>query len=475
MKSMTTAELLPLDSDKADQVAEPELEQASANQRGKTQPACRWIIATLILAIAAGAVLRFLWLGDIEYKGDEDFSAYFALEAGQAEAWPPIGMESSVGIPNYGLSVWLFVGVARVLAATSPPELAGGVAVCSLVAMVLYIPFIRRLIGEPEREAWYWGVALMAVNPLAVFLHRKIWPPSLFPLLTLPLLTGWMCRGRPWGALLFGLFGVLLGQVQMGGFFLTAALVLWALLFDGKSLRWRWWFLGSLLGALPTVPWLIWLNDHPAALATRGESTWLHALQGLFWIRWIAQPYGFETLNHTLGADFWDFLRYPLIAGYPTFIVGVLHLLSALLLVKVAAGSVRRLWDVRQRWREMFIGRSSATAFTLAAAFWGFGMLFALTGRPLRYQYMLVSMPLIFVWAARAILCLQAAPGRLLLSSRRCLLVLCIFQGLIALAFLDYIHVNQHNLRGDYGVPYAAQAPHQPIGAMSRVMRAKMD
>jgi hypothetical protein len=436
--------------------------------------ASRWTIAGFVLAVVAAAILRLLWLDDIEYKGDEDFSMYFALEVGQTESWPAIGMESSVGIPNFGLSVWLFAVVGRLFLAETPPELARGVAVCSVAAMVLYIPFIRRLVAEREREAWYWGIALMAVNPLAVLLHRKIWPPSLFPLLTLALLTGWMCRDRAWGALVLGVVGALLGQVQMAGFFLAASLILWALVFDCGSVRWRWWILGSVLGALPMVTWLLWINDHPSALATSGETTWLHALQGLFWIRWIVQPYGMETLNHTLGADYWDFLRYPLIAGCPTFLVGILQLLSAALLAVVAVASGRRLWRLRPSWRTLFVGRTSATAFTLAAAFWGFGILFSLAGRPFRYHYLLVSMPLMFVWAARMVLSLDDRPVRGL-TPRRGLLLLCVFQGLISLAFLDYIHGNPHNLRGDYGVPYGAQAPHPPIGAMSKAMRDKME
>ncbi len=119
----------------------------------------------------------------------------------------------------------------------------------------------------------------------------------------------------------------------------------------------------------------------------------------------------------------------------------------------------------------MFIGRSSATACTLSAAFWGFGILFTLSGRPFRYYYLLVSMPLMFVWTARAALNVDRIPGRPL-SPRRDLLLLCAAEGLLSFAFLNYVHVNQRRIGGDYGIPYRAQAPHAPIGATSRHMRA---
>jgi hypothetical protein len=421
----------------------------------------------LALAIAAGAVLRLIWPSDIEYKADEDFSMSYALGLDGSEPFPPLGMPSSTGLPNFGFSVWAFVLLGRLFAVQTPPDLARSVAVCSIVAMLVYAAFIRRLIAAPEREAWDWGVALMAVSPLAVFLQRKIWPPALFPLLVLVFLAGWMRRSAALGAFVFGCLGALLGQLHMAGFFLAAAFAAWALLFDHGSVRWRWWFGGSVIGSLPMLPWIMRLLEGPGGISGRGGASLMEPLKGLFWIRWFAQPFGFDTLNNSLGGDFWDFLRYPLIGGQPTYLAGVLHGVLAILFVSCAIPAVWQMWQNRAEWRARFVGRQSATAFTLAAAFWGFGILFALTGRPFRYYYLLVSMPLMYVAAARAVLSLER-PAHWL-PPRRCLLLLCIAQGLLSLTFLNYVHTNQR-IRGDYGIPYGAQQP-TPVGDMSKGMR----
>lgn len=423
----------------------------------------------LVCVIAAGAVLRLIWLNDIEYKNDEDYSTYYALGLDHSERFPPVGMPSSTGIPNFGLSVWWFVILGRVFGVQNPPELARGVAVCSILAMALYLPFIRWLVSEREREAWHWGVALMALNPLAVLLHRKIWPPELFPLLMLAVLGGWMRRQRALGAFVFGVFGAMLGQVELDGFLLAAAFVAWARLFDRLSMRWRWWLAGSLVGSVPMVPWMVRMYETPWYLAIEGGPVWMEPLKGMFWIRWFLQPWGLNTLNVSLGSDFVDFLRYPLLSGQPTFLVGILHAFLAIQFLIVGVARAGQWWRQRRDWPAMFVGRSSATAFTLAAAFWGFGVLFALTGQPFRYHYLQVTMPLMFVWLARAMLNLDGAFWRLslTLTPRRCLLALCIAQGVISLTFVDYIHTNPRRIRGDYGVPYGAQAPHPPIGSMS--------
>jgi len=324
--------------------------------------------------------------------------------------------------------------------------------------MLGYLPFIRHLIRREEREAWYWGVALMALSPFAVLLHRRIWQPSLFPLMTLALLVAWMTRDRRTGAFAFGLVSALIGQLHFAGFFLAAAMIGWVLIFDRASMRLRWWFVGSVLGVVPLIPWIIWNYQHFGTYPANETSSWLHPLKGLFLIRWFVQPFGFETLSHLLGSDFWDFLRYPLIDGRPTFLVGVLNAASAWLFGILAAPSVRRWRRLRGRWPAMFVGRGSATAFTSAAAFWGFGLLFALTRKPYRYYYMLVNMPLVYVATADRVLSLESV-DRPMISPRRCLLSLCVVQGLLSAALLQYVHVHDRAIHGDYGIPSRLQKP----------------
>jgi hypothetical protein len=219
------------------------------------------------------------------------------------------------------------------------------------------------------------------------------------------------------------------------------------------------------------VPWAYQMLQGLDYRPPKNPASWLHPLQGLLWVRWLVQPYGFESLNHPLVGDYLrDFFRYPLLSGRPTFLVGCLHLLLAALFVAVGVPALRRLWRRRADWPALFVGRSSATAFTLAAGFWGFGILFTLTLRPFRYQYFLVSMPLMFVWAARMALSLEGVE-RPALAPRRALALVCVAQGLLTLAFLGYVRVNQRELAGDYGTPYRAQRPAWPVGALSAELR----
>src|SRR5262249_31909329 len=162
--------------------------------------------------------------------------------------------------------------------------------------------------------------ALLAVNPLAVLFHRKIWPPSVLPIFIALMLLGWWYRERRRGALVWGLVGACVGQIHMGGFFFAAAFALWALLFDRKRTAWRAWLLGSFLGALPLLPWFhyLWTAEHQKMLTHR---TWVHLIEGKFWTRWTMEPLGFG-LDYALESDFPDFLRYPHVGGRPTYLVG---------------------------------------------------------------------------------------------------------------------------------------------------------
>jgi hypothetical protein len=83
--------------------------------------------------------------------------------------------------------------------------------------------------AQREREPWLWAAALVAVNPYAVLMHRKIWPPSALPVFCLMPLAGWFYRDRRWGAFAWGLGGMLAAQIHVGGLFFFAGLSAWTL------------------------------------------------------------------------------------------------------------------------------------------------------------------------------------------------------------------------------------------------------
>ena len=73
--------------------------------------------AVFACALACGIVLRLIWPADMEWKADEQRMFTWASTIGITEPWPSIGMASGVAVPNPGLSVWLFVPLARATSA----------------------------------------------------------------------------------------------------------------------------------------------------------------------------------------------------------------------------------------------------------------------------------------------------------------------------------------------------------------------
>ncbi len=411
--------------------------------------------AALLLALLAGAVLRLVWVEDMEWKGDELWSFERSQQVGRTEALPWLGMPTSYELRHPGGTVWVFVGLGRLFDVRQPTDLARACQLLNVAALVGLVVFALTVVPSGQREPWLWAAALAAVNPLAVLLQRKIWPPSVVPAFLLLFLVGWWYRDRRGGAFAWGAVGALLGFLYPAAMFLAAGFTLWALLYDRRRVAWRWWLGGSVLGALPLIPWFCYvggeLGAHPI-----GQRRWAHLIEFKFWSRWLTEPFGI-SLHYTLGQDFVDFLSYPLIAGQPTYLVGALHAVVVLAAVMLAGWASWCLWRQRGRWRELWVGRDSATAFTQNACLWGFGLVFTASLLPIHRHYMVITFPLMFLWLARAALGQSRPLAGGLTWGRAFLVGLWVAQLLISAGFLAYIHVNQRPIRGDYGLPYGAQ------------------
>jgi hypothetical protein len=409
----------------------------------------------LALAVVAGAVLRLIWVEDIEYKGDEIWTFERTQQVGETEPFPLVGMPTSATVRNPGMSIWIFLGLSNIFAVQDPTDLARACQLLNIAAILVLLVFVVRAVPAEQREPWLWAVAMVSLNPLAVLWHRKIWPPSIMPIFTAGLLIAWWYRHRRGGAFAWGLIGVLLGQFHPGGFFLAFGMFGWALLFDRRRICWPAWLAGGCLAALPLLPWLHYLltttDQHGTTVVKLGN-----ALAGKFWTYWATQPLGIG-LQYSLGEDFADFLSYPLVLGRATYLVALAHLLVIGIGVWMLLRAARWCWRERQRWRDLWIGRESETAFTLCAAFWSFGILFSLTGLPFHRHYLLIFFPLMFLWLARLALIRQDASVQGLRLGRTLLLVLCLAQFSLSASFLGYIHHNQGLVGGDYRAPYGSQ------------------
>ncbi|MCM2279955.1 MAG: hypothetical protein NDJ89_17920 [Oligoflexia bacterium] len=415
----------------------------------------------LLLSLGAGLVLRLLWLEDIEFKEDEHYHFIMTQLAGRGDPWPWVGLPSGVFIPNPGLSIWMFIGLGRLFGVSDPTELQRAVGLFNVLGISLIIPFALWFVREAKaREPWLWAFALALVNPFSVYYGRKLWPQPFLPFFSMFLLAGWWTRARFSGALVWGLFGALAGQMHMSGFFLAGGLFLWTVLFgrQGRAASrtdWSGWLTGSCLGALPLAPWFWHLLTHPAPpAAARG---WDEALQLKFWVFWISNPLGFHLGNPLglhRGASHWaqlsDFARYPLLAGYATYLNGLAHalvlFLAAWILLKgplVLLKSVRN----RKQLETLLVGSGNPTHFAQNAALFASGVLMTATRVTIRRYYMIIHFPLEFLWLIRGVH--AASPDRR--RARWILGVLWAAQLFISANLVWYVHVNQGSPWGDYG------------------------
>ena len=400
--------------------------------------------SVLTLALVAGAVLRLLWVGDMEYKTDEAYLFHRSQVAG-SQGWPALGQQSGVGLRNPGLSVWIFVASARAFGIHDPTGLDRVVQVANIAALVLLVVFALRCVAPRERERWLWGTALMALSPPAILFSRKIWAQSVLPLFSVLVFMAWWARRRPWAAFLWGLGGVLLGEIHMSGFFFAAGLVLWTALFDRRSVRWTAWLAGTLVGVLTLIPWLQYVLGH----SSPSHRALSNVVELTFWRLWAEHPLAID-LQTSLGREWGGFLSYPHIGGVATHGVAVSWAVIIGIGIAIAAGAARQFWPLRAEWRDVLVGRGSPTAFGLSAAFFSFGGLLTLSAVVIYRHYLLVAFVLPFLWVASLAL-LRPRAGRRLLA------VLCIAQALLAVQFLAYIHDHRGAPRGDYGVSYDAQ------------------
>jgi 4-amino-4-deoxy-L-arabinose transferase-like glycosyltransferase len=236
------------------------------------------LAALLLLA----GVLRLGWPGLTEFKADEARLTVLALEMAQGGGLVLRGISSSVGFPNFPMSVWLYALPLVVSPHVYAATLFTGLLNLGAVAGTYW--FVRR----------YWGpyaaliaALLFAVNPWALHHARKIWAQNLLA----PFIVGW------------GISGALAWVERKANFwiphFLCLAIAAQAhlaamalvpvtavlLLFHPGPRPWRRILAGAGLALLTLLPFLIYLwqsGTTLTAISSSGESSggWgLHAFQ----------------------------------------------------------------------------------------------------------------------------------------------------------------------------------------------------
>jgi hypothetical protein len=357
-----------------------------------------------------GTVLRLVCPSTFVYLGDEKWTFEHVQDARHGGAWPALGMASSRGVRNAPMSVWVFVVLAAAGRVATPEGLTRAVALLALVAHVGMLAIPARLVEdgtpergqspEQERAAWTWAFALTMTNPILVFLERKIWAQSVLPIFDVVLLSTFFLRRTRAGSFVWGLVGAVVGQIHMAGFFFAAPLPVFAKLLGRTPVRWRAWLAGSALGLVPAIPWLLYLvRDRPPP----NPSPWWLRFRLEFYEYFFSDPTA-TCIGYVIGEDTLAALRYPLVAGRPTFLVGAALAMLAIASLAIAARVLRHAWQARHDWRDLLFGDRSDTGILLASTLVGMGALMTLPSISIHRHYMMAVFPLPYVWTARAAL-----------------------------------------------------------------------
>lgn len=392
----------------------------------------------ILACLVAGSVLRLIWPADMEWKGDEQWMVSHAIAIARHGPLPWVGMPSGAGGPNHpAFGVWLFVFFARWT--SDPVGMVQWVQWLNVAALWGWAAFAWRCIPAERRVSWLWGIAIFAVSPVPILLARKLWAPDLLPLVGMPLLWAHYYRRHPTGAFAWGVLGALIGQIHLSGFFFAFALLLVTALRAsaraGMTTRaWAAWIAGSVIGALPLIPWALALDaggSRSAHVAVR------QLVAGTFFSDWFLNAWGLH-LSYSSHSFFIRLLEYPWVAGRPTYAMGVAQLTLALVGV-YATG----------RWilRRFHLGLDDPTLSLYLTVALVTGVLMTLAAVKVRVHYLIVLWPFVHIWAAA-----------LLHRRVRLLTLVAGLQLVVSATYLGVVHVRGGIPEGDYGVSYRASS-----------------
>ncbi|MEZ4642710.1 MAG: glycosyltransferase family 39 protein [Chloroflexota bacterium] len=211
------------------------------------------ILVTAVLLLAA--ILRMGWPGLTEFKADEARLLQLAYDMAEGQ-FALRGISSSVGFPNFPMSVWLYAIPSLLWPHPYAATLFTGLLNTIAVAGCYW--FVRR----------YWGVTaalaatiMLAVSPWAIIFSRKIWAQNLLPLFVM----GWgisatlaFVEQKSRYLWLHFLCLALAVQIHLAAVALIPATAVYLLIFR-RRIAWKHVGVGIAIGIGTAVPFLIYL------------------------------------------------------------------------------------------------------------------------------------------------------------------------------------------------------------------------
>lgn len=401
----------------------------------------------IFVIIISGLILRLIWTEDMEWKYDEKCMYSLAHKAVDKQTLPILGMGSGKGIENPGMSVWVFAAMA--LFTDSPVSMNRIVEIINVISIVCFLLFIMFKVKGNDKEIWLSGIALAAISPIAVVYSRKLWAQDVLPIFSFMLIFANANRNKNWGAFLWGVMGAIIGQIHMSGFFLGAGIFVFTVIHDyynNIKFKWAYWLAGSIAGSISMIPWIIYTLTHSHDSTT----SFMNILQFNFYLHWFLQSHGFSLYN-SLGKDFWQYIKEPVIYGYSTYIAALIYLflvgVSVLTLAKIVKIMIKLFQHIKQKTSPVKLFTNiNITQFYLLSILLGLGIFMTVSGTSICPHYLICAFPFQYIFLAKIL-----EKRKLILRS------VIIAQLIITITFLVYIHKNEGTEKGDYGKAYHSQ------------------
>src|SRR5258708_31321204 len=137
-----------------------------------------WIALAAILILAA--ILRLGAPGVVEFKTDEANLSERALDLVRGRDVPLLGIDSSVGVPNSPVSIYILTIPFAI--SSNPLVVTQFIGLLNVIAVGLLCAIARRYYGP--LAAIVAGL-LFAISPWAVIYSRKIWAQDMLPVFIL--------------------------------------------------------------------------------------------------------------------------------------------------------------------------------------------------------------------------------------------------------------------------------------------------
>ena len=401
----------------------------------------------LLLIILLGLLMRLIWTTDMEWKGDETYMFTTAHESIDKGIFPNVGMESGGGLVNPGLSVGIFEAIASF---TNDPIAMGRVVeISNIIAILSFLIFVLYKIELKEKEVWFLGIVLASISPLAVLFSRKIWAQDMLPIFSFIIILTNFYRNKKSCAFLWGLFGAIIGQIHMSGFFFAFGLFVFTIIHDRYNkinFKWAYWLAGSAIGSITLIPWISFIIHNPQM----SKASFWHIFQFNFYLYWFLDSFGLN-IYYSLRKDFWLFIKEPVFGGIPTYLVAVAHLflvfISFIFLNKILKYFVKIYQLIKQKklLENLFIG-ISITKFYLLSILLGLGIFMTLSGTTIYQHYIICAFPFTYIFFVK-----------IFKDNKKIIYSVIIAQLIISASFLTFIHKNNGAENGNYGKAYHTQ------------------